>query len=97
MDASVLIEDGVLVGVVSGAGLYECGNESGLAGEASSWNDDRPTAPADNAGMNEYALPAHFGNVNGDMRLERVVQEVFLPAAEDSLAVLVQIVHGVSG
>ena len=56
MDVAHLVENGKLVGVVDRTAADEFRHERRLAGETSSYNQDRQSSPADHAGMHEEPL-----------------------------------------
>ena len=71
MHESIVIENGVFVGIVRGTGADELRDEGALAGVRSSRDQNRAPTPADHAGMNEEARPRADSNLEVKPALER--------------------------
>ena len=56
MNKAGVVENGVLVGVVGGAGFHECLHQRGLAREGRARNQERAVVQGDHAGVNEQPV-----------------------------------------
>ena len=64
MHAAVLIEDGILVGVIGCSGTHQFADQSRLAGKTGSRENQRMALPSDHAGMHKDAIWRVVGDVD---------------------------------
>ena len=87
MHLAILIQYGILVGIVSGPSVHQFGNEGRLAGKAGTRKDQRTALTPHHTGMQEDAVRGIVGDVNHQVARKPIEDRLQLCAFRDDLAV----------